>query len=87
MIEREQKPLPPCPMCDKGDAFMGKTVWGHDAYCCSDECGIAYRDSVKRREKELEIAKIRASGARMEVARAELRLEEARQRTKLGAGA
>lgn len=44
----------PCPQCGKPDsARIGSSAWGHSYSCCSDECGIAFRDSPERRTREM----------------------------------
>lgn len=30
----------PCPNCEKGQAYMGSSEWGHSHLCCSNACGI-----------------------------------------------
>ena len=45
----------PCAMCGAPErGVMGSSKWGHEAMCCSDACGIAYRDSPQRAAVELE---------------------------------
>lgn len=45
----------PCPNCAKPDsARSSSTRWGHDYMCCSEECGLAFRDSSKRCHLELD---------------------------------
>ena len=71
---------PPCPMCGKEDAArMGSTSWGHDTACCSNECGMAYRDSVQRYENDLELAKLELMSAQQRVRYAELSLQRAKE--------
>jgi len=40
----KQRYIPgPCANCGKPEGgYMGSTVWGHDYYCCSEECGRAF---------------------------------------------
>jgi hypothetical protein len=49
-----------CPNCGEKNApdawkgaRHGSTAWGHDFSCCSDKCGIEFRDSPKRWRIEL----------------------------------
>ena len=44
----------PCPNCGKpNSATRGSSDWGHTHYCCSDECGRAFRSSSTRAAKEV----------------------------------
>ena len=71
---------PPCPQCGKDDAArMGSTEWGHGHYCCSKECGLAFRSNPKRFELDLGVARHKAREAAFEVERLETALEAARR--------
>lgn len=58
-----------CPMCERNEARMAKSVWGHDVYCCSDVCGFAYGRTAKYAQHRLELAKLKLLGAQDEVNR------------------
>lgn len=48
---------PPCPHCQKDrGASMKSTAWGHHYYCCSDACGMAFRDSPELARRQLAAA-------------------------------
>jgi hypothetical protein len=36
---------------------MGSSRWGHGYSCCSEECGVAFANSLARWELELQMAK------------------------------
>ncbi len=66
----------PCPQCGQEDvegkwlgARMGATAWGHSFSCCSEKCGLAYRDSRKRFERERAIARQRRAAVDAEIER------------------
>jgi hypothetical protein len=49
-----------CPNCGERDSLdawkgarMGSTRWEHGYSCCSEKCGMEYRDSPKRWRREL----------------------------------
>lgn len=45
----------PCPNCGRPDsARMVGGRWGHNHMCCSDECGLAFANSSKRCQIELD---------------------------------
>lgn len=53
-MKRERVPLPPCPMCGRHEGgFMVDSRWGHDFPCCSEACGLAFKDAPTRWEREL----------------------------------
>jgi hypothetical protein len=38
-----------CPNCGKKEgAIMGSSTWGHSISCCSEECGAAVSDKIKK---------------------------------------
>lgn len=61
--EPNESPPRPCAQCGKSGTH-GSTAWGHNAYCCSNECGMAYRDSSKRARTEAEAAQTRVEHAK-----------------------
>lgn len=78
-MEKYRRPNPPCPQCGKPEgAFMGSSDWGHTFSCCSDACGIAYRDSPNRWQLELEAAEFQLALAQQGVDRCRRRLAELR---------
>lgn len=72
--------LGPCPNCGTGEAYMSSSVWGHDHSCCSDACGMAFRDSSRRWKLEVESARSRVYWAKKEHAEAKRCLVEALDR-------
>lgn len=51
-----------CPQCGEKDeewkwkgARTGSTDWGHKYSCCSEKCGLAYRDNPKRHQRDVAI--------------------------------
>lgn len=50
-----------CPECGEKDeinkwkgARMGSSSWGHNYSCCSERCGLAFRDNPKRIDREIQ---------------------------------
>lgn len=71
----------PCPVCGKeGGAIMGKTDWGHNVDCCSDECGFAYARSPARARAELSAAREQLDCAKIDVEYWEIRVREWEER-------
>ena len=69
-----------CPQCGQKDeinkwrgARMGSSSWGHDFSCCSNKCGIAFRDNPKRIEMEIqaEVFKINCAKQNIEILKEE----------------
>lgn len=65
-----------CPQCGQKDsdgawkgARMSSTSWDHSFSCCSEACGIAYRDNPKRFERERAIARERRRSLDAEIER------------------
>lgn len=72
---------PPCPQCGKPDsARMCRSEWGHTRMCCSDECGIAYRDSAERCRVEIDECETIIRCANMRKHAWEERLAELREK-------
>ncbi len=60
-----------CPNCGQKDApnawrgaRMGSTAWGHSFSCCSEACGVAYANSPKRWQQEIDLVDCRIEGDR-----------------------
>lgn len=66
---------PDCPVCGQKDeewkwlgARMGSTAWGHNYSCCSDACGIAFKDSSARYQMELQSVEHQIAGLKSKAA-------------------
>lgn len=71
---------PPCPQCGLPDgARLGKSEWGHLEACCSDACGLAFRNSEQRCLLEIERAEDRRAAAQHQINDWQRQLAKARK--------
>jgi hypothetical protein len=57
-MEKYIPPRPDCPNCGKKNgAVMGSSNWRHNIICCSDECGMAIKEKLKKNTSNKEYEK------------------------------
>lgn len=69
MHVKQYSMAPDCPVCGLKDregewlgARMSSSRWGHSFPCCSDKCGMAFKESSARYAAELQAVEYQISG-------------------------